>query len=187
MRAYAELTCRSNHTFLTGASHPDELVARAHELGLSALALTDRDGLYGVVKAHLAARECGLRLIVGAELTFEDAAPLTLLVRDLTGYKNLCRLITRGRTARPKGESCLPFHALDGHAEGLFALLKEPDRPTAQRAKEVFGDRLFLGVHRHIEAGDERRLAEALALSRALGLPVVAVNDVHAHDRASDR
>ncbi|MBI5549426.1 MAG: PHP domain-containing protein, partial [Deltaproteobacteria bacterium] len=184
MRRYAELTCRSNHTFLTGASHPEELVARAHELGLSALALTDQDGLYGIVKAHLAARECGLHLIVGSELTFEDAAPLTLLVRDLAGYRNLCRLITRGRTARPKGESYLPLAALDGHAEGLYALLRLPDRATAQRARAIFGERLFLAVSRHLAAGDERHIALCLSLSRSLGLPIVASNDVHTHDRA---
>ncbi|MGC4114426.1 MAG: PHP domain-containing protein [Myxococcales bacterium] len=184
MRAYAELTCRTNYTFLTGASHPDELVARAHELGLKALAITDRDGLYGVIKAHLAARECGLHLIIGSELTFEDAAPLTLLAQNLAGYKNLSRLVTRGRTARPKGESCLPFPALDGFTDGLFAILCHPDRATAQRAKALFGDRLYLGLSRHLAAGDELRIAEALSLSRSLGLPIVAVNEVHTHDRS---
>jgi error-prone DNA polymerase len=184
---YAELTCRSNYTFLTGASHPDELVARAHALGLSALALTDRDGLYGSVKAHLAARECGLKLLHGSQLTFEDAPPLTLLVKDLTGWRNLCRLVTRARTARPKGEASLPFSALDGHADGLFAILSAPDRAAAACARELFGARLLLAVSRHLEAGDERRVEAMKRLSAELRLSLVAVNDVHTHERGRQR
>ncbi len=181
MLPYAELTCRSNHTFLTGASHPEELVERAKALGLSALALTDRDGLYGIVKAHVAAKEAGLKLIVGSELTFADAAPLTLLVRDLTGYKNLCRLITRGRTARPKGESCLPLSALEGHTQGLFALLSLPDPRSAAAAREYFGADLRLALVRHYSAGDERRILQARQLSQELDIPLVVTNDVHTH------
>ncbi|MFN7132041.1 MAG: error-prone DNA polymerase, partial [Myxococcales bacterium] len=181
--SYAELTCRSNYSFLTGASHPEELVARAKELGLSALAVTDRDGLYGVVKAHLAAKEAGLKLLVGSELTLEDAPPLTLLARDLEGYKNLCRLITRGRTNRPKGESALPLHALEGRSDGLFALLRQPHPETVDRLLPLFGERLFLTVSRHYAAGDERRVADTVALARKKGVPLVAVNDVHTHVR----
>ncbi len=184
---YAELTCRSNYTFLTGASHPDELVAKAHALGLSALALTDRDGLYGSVKAHLAAKEVGLKLLHGSQLTFTDAPGLTLLVKDLAGWRNLCRLVTRGRTAGPKGESSLPFSALDGHAEGLFALLSTPDSGAAARARELFGERLYLAVSRHLSAGDEQRVQAMRRLGGALHLPLVAVNDVHTHDRARQR
>ncbi|MGI5864370.1 MAG: error-prone DNA polymerase [Myxococcales bacterium] len=181
---YAELTCRTNYTFLTGASHPEELVERARALGLSALAITDRDGLYGIVKAHLAAKEQGLKLLVGTELTFADAPPLTLIARDLEGYRNLCRLITRGRTARPKGESLLPLSALEGHAGGLFAILRRPHLATATRLRELFGARLYLGLQRTLSAGDERRVQEQLRLSRELGVAPVAVNDVHTHDRA---
>jgi len=181
MSSYAELTCLSNHTFLTGASHPEELVERAHELGLKALALTDRDGLYGIVKAHLACREVGMKLLVGSELTFEDAPRITFIVQDLAGYKNLCRLITRARTARPKGEASLPFAALEGHTEGLFALLRFPHAETAQQLKNLFGEQLRLAVMRHLCAGDEQTLQEMVALGRALEVPLVAVNDVHTH------
>ncbi|HCF58010.1 MAG TPA: hypothetical protein DFS52_08465, partial [Myxococcales bacterium] len=182
-RMYAELTCRTNYTFLTGASHPEELVERARALGLCALAITDRDGLYGIVKAHLAAKEHGLKLLVGTELTLADAPPLTLIARDLEGYRNLCRLITRGRTARPKGESLLPLSALEGHADGLFALLRQPHRATATRLRELFDARLYLGLLRTLSAGDERRVQEQLRLSRELGVAPVAINDVHTHDR----
>ncbi|HEU4382244.1 MAG TPA: DNA polymerase III subunit alpha [Anaeromyxobacteraceae bacterium] len=98
---YAELRCKSNFSFLAGASHPEELVDRAAELGLSALAVADRDGLYGVVRAHAQARRRGLPLVVGAEMTCEDLTPgggsLVLLAADREGYANLCRLVTAAR------------------------------------------------------------------------------------------
>ncbi len=99
MVRYAELRCKSNFSFLEGASHPEELVDRAADLGLSALALTDRDGLYGAVRAHARARRRGIPLVVGAELAVEGLvpgpAPLVLLAVDRDGYASLCRLVTR--------------------------------------------------------------------------------------------
>ncbi len=178
---YAELLCRSNCSFLAGASHPEELVARAKELGLSALALTDSDGVYGIVKAHLAAREHGLKLVVGSLITLEDGPPLALLCENLSGYQNLCRLITRARTGRPKGEASLPLSALEGRTDGLFALLTRPNRACAVRLKALFDDRLFLALTRHLAEGDEARLQEQLELARELSLAPVAVNDVHTH------
>src|SRR5439155_2063796 len=79
---YAELHCRTNFSFLEGASHADELVARAAELGYAALAVTDRDSLAGVVRAHVAAKEAGLKLLVGAEITPVDASPVLLWATD---------------------------------------------------------------------------------------------------------
>ena len=135
--SYAALWCKSNFSFLEGASHPDELVEQAHALGVQALALTDRDGVHGAVRAHVKARELGVSLIVGAEVTIgtgttaatdttaaaaaatDTAAPgitggtlpptstCVLLATNRTGYANLCRLITAGRLRRPKGESCV--------------------------------------------------------------------------------
>ncbi|MFP2910196.1 PHP domain-containing protein, partial [Pyxidicoccus sp. 3LFB2] len=109
---YAELVCRSNFSFLRGASHPEELVATAARLGLRSLALTDADGLYGVVKAHLAAKEHGLKLILGAELTLEDAPPVVVYAADAGGYANLCSLVSQSRMTHPKGEAGLPWRAL---------------------------------------------------------------------------
>src|SRR5512133_4054177 len=102
--AYAELHCRSNFTFLTGASHPEELVARAAELGYAALAITAECSVAGVVRAHVAAREHGLKLIVGSEFRLEDGLRCVLLATDRAGYGRLCRLITRGRRSAPKGQ-----------------------------------------------------------------------------------
>ena len=100
MESYAPLWCKSNYSFLEGASHPGELVEQAHALGLQALALTDRDGVYGVVRAHVRARELGVHLICGAQLSLDGGAQVVLLAQDRVGYANLCRLITRGRRRR---------------------------------------------------------------------------------------
>ena len=149
--SYAVLWCKSNFSFLEGASHPDELVEQAHALGVQALALTDRDGVHGAVRAHVKARELGVSLIVGAEVTIgtedttatataaaaatDTAAPgipggtppptstCVLLATNRTGYANLCRLITAGRLRRPKGESCVSWSEVCARADGLVALL----------------------------------------------------------------
>ena len=126
--SYVPLWCKSHFSFLEGASRPDELVEQAHAFALPALALTDRDGVHGAVRAHVRARELGLSLVLGAQVTVgaEDPADATggatpepathtppatstcvLLATDRTGYANLCRLITTGRLRRPKGESCV--------------------------------------------------------------------------------
>src|SRR5690348_8833417 len=96
---YAELHCLSNYSFLRGASDPEELVHRADELGYAALALTDECSVAGVVRAHVAARELPLRLIVGSELTLADGVKLVLLAASLSGYETLCELITKARRA----------------------------------------------------------------------------------------
>ncbi|HEY0961791.1 MAG TPA: error-prone DNA polymerase [Pseudomonadales bacterium] len=101
---YAELHCLSNFTFLRGASHPEELVAQASRLGYSALSLTDECSVAGVVRAHVAAKESGLKLIIGSEFTLEDGLRLVLLAENINGYGNLCELITRARRRAPKGE-----------------------------------------------------------------------------------
>ena len=100
---YAELHCLSNFSFLRGASQPGELVERAAQLGYAALALTDECSVAGVVRAHVAARDHGLKLIVGAEFRLDDGLRCVLLARDRRGYGQLCRLITRGRRAAAKG------------------------------------------------------------------------------------
>jgi len=137
MSAYVPLWCKSNFSFLEGASHPEELVEQAQELGLGGLALTDRDGVYGAVRAHVKARELGLPLIVGAEITVADAtaadepaaggsgggaSTLLLLVQDRGGYANLCRLLTTGRLRAPKGESRVTWEEVCRNAAGLLAL-----------------------------------------------------------------
>ena len=119
---YAELHCLTNYSFLRGASNPEELVERAAELGYNALAITDECSVAGVVRAHVAAKEVGLRLIIGSELTLADGLKLVLLAQDLRGYEQLCELITTARRAAPKGEYRLAREDLPLSCQGLLAL-----------------------------------------------------------------
>src|SRR5258706_11927776 len=130
MSSYVPLWCKSYFSFLEGASHPDELVDEACRLGLPAIALTDRDGVYGIVRAHLKAREVGLKLIIGSEISVEDGSTIVLLAQDRTGYANLCRLITRGRRRSEKGESSVGWEEVCTHAPGLLALWSGDLRPV---------------------------------------------------------
>ncbi len=121
MSVYAELHCKTNYSFLEGASHADELVATAKERGYAAIAVTDRDSLAGVVRAHVAAKEHGLKLIVGAEMHPRDALPVVLWATDRQAYGRLCRLITLGRRRAEKGECETTVQDIAAHAEGLIA------------------------------------------------------------------
>src|SRR5687767_208319 len=118
---YAELHCRTNFSFLEGASHADELAKRAAELGYAALAVTDCNSLAGVVRAHGAAKELGLKLLVGAELTPDDAARVVVWATDRAAYGRLTRLLTVGRRRAAKGQCELTLEDIAAHSEGLLA------------------------------------------------------------------
>ena len=122
MTAYVPLWCKSNFSFLEGASHPDEFVEEAHRLGFPSLALTDRDGVYGIVRAHVKARELGIKLIIGSQVTVNDGSTIVLLSQDRGGYANLCRLLTKGRLRSEKGESAVTWDEICQQASGLIAL-----------------------------------------------------------------
>ena len=194
---YAELHCLTNFSFLCGASHPEELVARAAELGYIALAITDRNSLAGVVRANVAAREHGLHLLIGAEITPLDAAPLVLLAPDRAAYGRLCRLITRGRLRSPKGDCALYLSDIAELGPGLIAIVLPTVAPRAHHRPEapctlsnqatfsayraIFGDRLYLAAELTCDVPDEVRLAQLQELSQRTGIPLVAANDVHYH------
>jgi error-prone DNA polymerase len=120
---YVELRARSAFSFLDGASNPEDLAERAAELGHPALALADRDGLYGIPRFHAAATRAGLRAIVGAELSDAAGRPLQLLVESPQGYRNLARLLTIAQGNAPKGEARVSWDELEAHAHGLVALI----------------------------------------------------------------
>ena len=195
---YAELRCRTNFSFLRGASHPEALAARAAELGLSALAVTDVNGIYGVVRAHAEAKRQGIPLVVGAEVTCRGlapghAAPLVLLAIDREGYGNLCRILSEAHCGGPPeraggpprrlDEVTAPFELVAGRARGLHALYPGTDGAAAARLRDAFGRRAALAVTRHHVAGEEARIAAARAVARGLGLAVAVTNDVHTADR----
>src|SRR5574340_194267 len=123
LMAYAELHCLSNFTFLRGASHPEELVARAHELGYTALALTDECSFAGIVRAHVAAKECGLKLIVGSEIRLVEGPHVVLLATDRAGYGKLSAIITHGRRSAAKGNYKLALGDLGDGVPGCLVLL----------------------------------------------------------------
>ncbi len=132
--AYAELHCLSNFTFLRGASHPEELVKRAAGLGYSALAVTDECSLAGAVRAHVAAKEVGLPLVIGSEIRLSDGPKLVMLATDRESYGNLSELITRGRRRSKKGSCSLGRSDLDGTLPGCLALFA-----TCSRSWSVWG------------------------------------------------
>ena len=190
---YAELHCRTHYSFLRGASQPSELIEQAAKLGLSALAITDRNGVYGIPKAYEAARaHPELKLIVGAELTLvegECSRFINLLARDRRAYGLLCRLITASHEGHPKGEAALEWAvfrelmARPGN-EGLIAIpeVGECDSENYYGALHgLFKERLYIPVSRFLDGRDEHRLERALFSSRKFGLPLVATNDVHYH------
>ncbi|MEY2550941.1 MAG: error-prone polymerase, partial [Verrucomicrobiota bacterium] len=120
---YVELHACSAFSFLRGGSFPEQLAETAAELKMPAMALLDRNGVYGAQRFAVAAREHGVRPIVGAELTMEDGSVLPVLVKDRGGYKNLCELLTEAHLRSPKGECAVKWNELPQFAEGLVALL----------------------------------------------------------------
>jgi error-prone DNA polymerase len=192
---YCELHCHSHYSLLDGASSPDELVARAIELGMPALGLTDHDGLYGAVQMWRAARKAGLHLVVGAEVTLTRGSHLTLLAETQQGYAHLSELLSRGQLAGEKGAPQLSIDdvaefsggllCLSGCAQGALAraLLEgngEQARRSADKLLQIFGrERLWIEVQRHFLPNDARLSAELFALADTLGVPAIATNDVH--------
>ncbi|HVB49860.1 MAG TPA: PHP domain-containing protein, partial [Burkholderiales bacterium] len=189
--AYAELHCLSNFTFLRGASHPDELVERAAALGYAALALTDECSLAGVVRAHVAAKECGLKLLIGTEVRLADGLKAVLLATDRRAYSALSSLITIGRRRGKKGSYALRRSDLEALAgSGTLALFvpgEEPDLEHARWIAKHFCGCAWIAAELHCGPNDRARLASLCALAAASGLPLVATGDVHMHVRSRRR
>jgi error-prone DNA polymerase len=185
--AYAELQATTCHDFLRGASHPHELVARARELGLAAIAITDRHTLGGVVRAHEAAREHGVRLVVGARIEPAGAPPLLCWPADRAAHARLSRLVSAGRrrAGRAGFEASLD-EALEALRGSPVAAMppEAPDPGFARmlaRLREAFADDLHLVVHALRRGDDAQRLAHHAALARAARVRLLATNDVHFH------
>jgi error-prone DNA polymerase len=192
---YVELHAHSAYSFLDGASLPEELAARAAELGYDALALTDHDGVYGSLEFAYAARHFGVRSITGAEVTVEDGAHVTLLCESQRGYGNLCRILTdaHARTRLPGRETdLLPAGTTTAfvaeHAEGLVCLsgcarngLAVRDPNAAAQLARAFGDAFYVELQRPFERGDARRNAALADLAETLNAKTVATGDVHVH------
>jgi error-prone DNA polymerase len=210
--AYAELHCLSNFSFQRGASHPEELVARAAALGYTALALTDECSVAGVVRAHLEAKKRGLKLLPGAEFAVAlpgtaadapaatgaggvgDGASFTLIAlpHNLAAWGDLCEFITVARRAAPKGQYRVawleaPWHLLAG-CEVLLVLPPAINTEAAcsinMRARAMFGINVWLAVQLLLGPDDALRLHQLAQISRLSGVPLVAAGDVHMHVRS---
>jgi error-prone DNA polymerase len=195
--AYAELQVTSNFTFLTGASHPDELIEQAAAMGHAAIAITDRNSLAGIVRAHVAAKELGMPLVVGCRLSLKTnhpdqppgaALPILVYPTDAASYGRLCRLLTLGKRRAPKGQCDLSLHDLMDHGEGLLAIVV-PSAILNHALLDVLeglrghfsDDRLSLASSLHSGEEDRARLHQLAALSEHTRIPLVATNDVHYH------
>ena len=188
---YAELHCLSNFTFLRGASHPEELVRRAVQLGYAALALTDECSLAGIVRAHVAARELGFKLVVGAEFRLQDGLRLVLLAPDRGAYGALSSLITAARRRKGKGHYALSREDLGLELQhGLLALWVPGAEPSIEDAfwlQERFPGASWIAVELHCGPNDSEKLRKLRATSKHSGLPLVAAGDVHMHLRSRRR
>lgn len=205
---YIELRARSTFSFLEGAAQPEDLVERAAQLGYPAIALGDRDGLYGAPRFYHAAGKAGLKAIVGTELTLDDDSRLYVLVPDRARYQNLCRLITasklkvvnppvegRKTPSSPypaKGQSRVTIDDLERFGTGMICLAGgvysplsrmltagEDPRLFCDRLRSIFGTGNFhIDLQRHLDAGEERLNRKLAALAEATRTPIVATNDV---------
>ncbi|MFH2054566.1 MAG: error-prone DNA polymerase, partial [bacterium] len=192
---YVELHCHSNFSFLDGAAHPEQLIERAVELGYSSLALTDHNGLYGIVQFSQAAKAAGLKAILGSEITLEDDSHLVLLVKDATGYANLSQLLSRAQLTHKKGEARVCREDLEKYHEGLIALsgcvlgtipsllLEDKTKEAVTAAQyycDLFGENNFyLELTNHNLPLHEKLCRRLWRLGQEIAIPCVATNNVH--------
>ncbi|MFZ1887153.1 MAG: error-prone DNA polymerase [Candidatus Binataceae bacterium] len=189
---YIELRARSAFSFLEGASTPEDLATRAAELGYRAIALGDRDGLYGAPRFHQAAKDAHIKPIVGAELTLDDDSRLYVLIPDRERYKNLCRMLTSSKLRAAKGAGRITLDDLERYGRGMICLGGGTMSPLSRmlirgedplslcdRLEGIFGGKnLYVDLQRHLDADEERLNRKLAALAEAAHLPIVATNDV---------
>src|SRR5664279_4617540 len=191
---YTELECTSNFSFLRGASHPEELVAHAAELGYTEIGITDRNSLAGIVRAHSAAKISGIRLLPASCLQLQDGSPLLAYPTNIDGYTQLSGLLTTGNRREEKGK-CKLYKADVYQQLKYIRLIAIP--PTSLNAefefepsfekniieyREVFGDRLYLAATRRYLGDDAKQIFRLAQMSKRHGIPLVATNDVHYHE-----
>jgi error-prone DNA polymerase len=186
MTAYAELQVTSNYSFLRGASHIEELFAQASLLGLTALGITDRNSLAGIVRAHQRAADTGIRLVIGCRLDLTDGPSVLVYPTDRASYARLCRLLTIGKRRAGKGGCTLAWPDLATHADGLIAVLlaETPDATTSAnlaRLRTDFPDRAYLALTLRRRPNDAVRLQQLAELASSARIPTVATGDVLYH------
>lgn len=183
---YAELQVTTHFSFLRGASSCEELFVQAAALGLPALGIIDRHSLAGMVRAHQAARETGVKLVVGCRLDLRDGTSVLVYPTDRPAYAKLCRLLTLGKRRAGKGACDLAWDDLAAYGEGMLAVLV-PDMPDAMLAARMarlrgdFADRAHLALTLRRRPNEALRLFELSEMAAAARVPTVATNDVLYH------
>ncbi len=186
---YTELQTTSNYSFLRGASHVEELLAQAKLFGYEAIAITDRNSLAGIARAHQRADEAGMRLIIGCRVDLQCGTSVLVYPTDRAAYARLCRLLSIGKGRAGKGACRLEWSDLAAHGEGLIAILlsdtaDESLRANLLRLATAFGERAYLALTLQRRPGDALRLHELAQAAQQAGVPTVATNDVLYHDPA---
>ncbi|HET9272924.1 MAG TPA: PHP domain-containing protein, partial [Methyloceanibacter sp.] len=192
MTRYAELDVTTNFTFLRGGSHPEELVATAKALQLDAIAVTDRNTFAGVVRAHLAAKDVGIKFIVGVRLDLQDAPSLLAYPRDRAAYGRLCRLLTLGQRRAQKGQCTLTLTDVAAHADGLIFIALPPSlsssgltgRSSNHRPLDHEGQRLLDARFRGHDNFELQLQCVKQALGAKTPLYLAARHTYHGDDRA---
>lgn len=191
--SYTELQVTSNFSFLRGASHPEELVLQSAELGYTKLAITDRNTLAGIVRAHVAAKKSGIGFIPACRLDLMDGPSLLAYPVNQDAYCRLSALLTKGNLRAEKGECILYKEDVYKHAEDLKLIVIPPDKLTEtfnfepsfeQQLKEyrlAFGANLYLAATRSYQGDDGKKLYQLAQFSKRFNVPMVATNDVHYH------
>ncbi len=182
---YAELGCQSSFSFLYATALPEDLTRRAAELDLDTLALSDFGGVYGTPRMHMAAKQVGIRAIVGARIDVLGIGRLRLLCTSRKGYQNLCRLLTLGHVHRPKGSCEVSCEDLAAYAQGLFCLAGSglTALSSAHLLKRIFSNgHIAIEVSRHHDRSENRHTRALFHLADALSLPAVATGDVRLLD-----
>ena len=173
MTDYVELHARSAFSFLEGAAIPEDLAGACARFGMPAMALVDRNGVYGAPRFHMAAKKAGLRAHIGSEITCTDGRAYPLLAETREGYQNLCRLVTRMKLRARKGEGAATLEEIAEFSRGLLCLTRHPDK----RLLAIFGrDRLYAELQRHYQREEEAHNQATVESARRLGIPLVATN-----------
>jgi error-prone DNA polymerase len=172
---YVELHARSAFSFLEGAANPEELAAACAQYDMPAMAIMDRNGVYGAPRFHLAAKKAGVAAHVGSEITCANGLTYPLLVETRDGYQNLCRLVTRMKLRAKKGEGAATLDEIAEYARGLICLTRHPD----ERLYDIFGPHhLYAELQRHYHREEEAENQALIDRARSLRIPLVATNGV---------
>ena len=192
--SYTELHTTTNFSFLRGASHPEELVNYTASLGYTQIAITDRNTIAGIVRAHAAAKKAGIRIIVGCQLDLLDGYSLLIYPTDIKAYSRLCNLLSKGNLRAEKGDCHLYKADVYKYAEGMKFIVLPPEELNDEfqfeesfikalaEYKQAFGTHLYLAATRHYQGDDAKYLYRLSQLSKDFAVPMVATNEVHYHE-----